>query len=75
MKTPDKIYNEMIQNCPYNFRYVINRLRNVYENFEDFINDYEGSLNFENYIDNDWIELGDWLDECNMPEFDYSLIY
>jgi hypothetical protein len=66
-------------NCPRDFNYVIDRLKNsfTYEQFLiecDFVA-FELPLNPADYSDADWIAIGDWVDECNTPQFDYSLIY
>lgn len=71
-------WHEFELNCPY--PYVIERLKNSFSSYNQFLIEcdfmaFELPLNPENYTDQQWIDIGDWIDDCSTPEFDFSLIY
>ena len=73
----DLSWHDFEVNCPY--PYVMERLQKAFT-YNQFLIECDFMafglpLNPENYTDKDWESIGDWVDECGTPEFDYSLIY
>ena len=49
---------------------AVDRIKQVVAKNPDF-----GLRLLENYTDKQWENIGDWVDDCSTPEFNYSLIY